>query len=469
MKRKSRRAKCQKVSPFSGDLQLIEPDAAAVDVGSRSHWVAVNPQRDPNPVREFGTFTADLISLADWLAQCEAKSVVMEATGVYWVSLYELLERRGFKVYVVDAHTVRHLPGRSKSDVKDCQWLRRLHSYGLLRGSFRPPAQIRQLRNYLRSRTKIVEAAAQQQLRMQKALTLMNIHLHHVISDLSGLTGLSIVRAIVGGERDPNRLARLRDPRIRASKETIQKSLEGNWQEELLFDLKIALESYDHFQGQIAAYDEQIRQELKEVQSKVDLAHEALPAARLKACRKRPGMSQQDQLDLREELYRISGVDLTRIDGISLQTAQKVFFEIGTDVSAWSDEKKFSSWLGLSPNHRISGGKVLKRGSRKVVNPLSVALRLAARTLRNSHSALGANFRRLIAKIGMPKAITAMARKLAVLLYRMLKYGTQYVDKGMQHYESKYQETKLQYLRAQAAKFGMILLPKQAAATGVAS
>src|SRR5580700_2494183 len=448
MKRKSRRAKCQKVSPFSGDLQLIEPDAAAVDVGSRSHWVAVNPQRDPNPVREFGTFTADLISLADWLAQCEAKSVVMEATGVYWVSLYELLERRGFKVYVVDAHTVRHLPGRSKSDVKDCQWLRRLHSYGLLRGSFRPPAQIRQLRNYLRSRTKIVEAAAQQQLRMQKALTLMNIHLHHVISDLSGLTGLSIVRAI---------------------KETIQKSLEGNWQEELLFDLKIALESYDHFQDQIAAYDEQIRQELKEVQSKVDLAHEPLSAARLKACRKRPGMSQQDQLDLREELYRISGVDLTRIDGISLQTAQKVFFEIGTDVSAWSDEKKFSSWLGLSPNHRISGGKVLKRGSRKVVNPLSVALRLAARTLRNSHSALGANFRRLIAKIGMPKAITAMARKLAVLLYRMLKYGTQYVDKGMQHYESKYQETKLQYLRAQAAKFGMILLPKQAAATGVAS
>ena len=445
MKRKSRRAKCQKGSPFSGDLQLIEPDAAAVDVGSRSHWVAVNPQRDPNPVREFGTFTADLISLADWLAQCEAKSVVMEATGVYWVSLYELLERRGFKVYVVDAHTVRHLPGRSKSDVKDCQWLRRLHSYGLLRGSFRPPAQIRQLRNYLRSR------------------------IHHVISDLSGLTGLSIVRAIVGGERDPNRLARLRDPRIRASRETIQKSLEGNWQEELLFDLKIALESYDHFQDQIAAYDEQIRQELKEVQSKVDLAHEALPAARLKACRKRPGMSQQDQLDLREELYRISGVDLTRIDGISLQTAQKVFFEIGTDVSAWSDEKKFSSWLGLSPNHRISGGKVLKRSSRKVVNPLSVALRLAARTLRNSHSALGANFRRLIAKIGMPKAITAMARKLAVLLYRMLKYGTQYVDKGMQHYESKYQETKLQYLRAQAAKFGMILLPKQAAATHVAS
>ena len=180
-------------------------------------------------------------------------------------------------------------------------------------------------------------------------------------------------------------------------------------------------------------------------------------------------MSQQDQLDLREELYRISGADLTRIDGISLQTAQKVFFEIGTDISAWSDEKKFSSWLGLSPNHRISGGKVLKRSSRKVVNPLSVALRLAARTLRNSHSALGANFRRLIAKIGMPKAITAMARKLAVLLYRMLKYGTQYVDKGMQHYESKYQETKLQYLRAQAAKLGMILLPKQAAATHVAS
>lgn len=469
MKRKSRRAKGQKVFPLSGDLKLIEPDAAAVDVGSRSHWVAVNPERDPNPVREFGTFSADLMSLADWFAHCEVKSVVMEATGVYWVNLYDLLEERGFKVYVVDAHTVRHLPGRSKSDVKDCQWLRRLHSYGLLRSSFRPPAQIGQLRNYHRSRSNIVDAAAQQQLRMQKALTLMNIHLHHVNSDISGLTGLSIVRAIVGGERDPKQLARLRDPRIRASKETIQKSLEGNWQEELLFDLKIALESYDHFQGQISAYDEQIRQALKEVPSKVDLLQEALPPGRLRVCRKRPGMSHQDQINLREELYRISGVDLTRIDGISLQTAQKVFFEIGTDVGAWDEEKRFTSWLGLSPNHCISGGKVLKRSRRKVVNPLSVALRLAARTLNNSHSALGANFRRLTAKIGMPKAITAMARKLAVLVYRMLKYGTQYVDKGMQHYQSKYQATKVHYLRAQAAKLGMILLPKQPAGAGAAA
>jgi transposase len=467
--RRFSRAKNQKLSPINDNLELIEPDAAAVDVGSRSHWVAVNPQRDANPVREFGTFTADLMSLVDWLAQCGAKSVVMEATGVYWVSLYELLEERGFKVYVVDAHTVRYLPGRSKSDIKDCQWLRRLHSYGLLRGSFRPPAQIRKLRSYQRSRGNIVEAASQQQLRMQKALKLMNIHLHHVISDISGLTGLSIVRAIVSGERDPKQLARLRDPRIVASRETVQKSLEGKWQEELLFDLKIALESYDHFQGQIAAYDEQIRQELKEVPTKEGLVQGALPPVRPRVFRKRPGMSQQDQLDLRAELYRISGVDLTRIDGISLQTAQKVFFEIGTNVNAWSDEKKFTCWLGLSPNHRISGGKVLKRSSRKVVNPLSVALRLAARTLRNSHSALGANFRRLSARIGMPKAITAMARKLAALVYRMLKYGTQYVDKGMQHYEIKYQETKVQYLRTQAAKLGMMLLPKQPATASAAT
>jgi transposase len=466
MKRKSPRAKNQKVSPFNDDLALIEPDAAAVDVGSRSHWVAVNPQRDANPVQEFGTFTADLVSLADWLVQCGAKSVVMEATGVYWVSLYELLEERGFKAYVVDAHTVRHLPGRSKSDVKDCQWLRRLHSYGLLRGSFRPPAQIRKLRSYERSRNKIIEAAAQQQLRMQKALTLMNVQLHHVISDISGLTGMAIVRAIVGGERNPKQLARLSDPRIRAKKETIEKSLEGNWQEELIFDLKIAIESYDHFERQIAAYDEQTRQELKEVPSKEGVVQGALPPGRLNVCRKRPGMSQQDQLDLREELYRISGVDLTRIDGIGLQTAQKVFFEVGTDVSAWSNERQFSSWLGLSPNHRISGGKVLKRNSRKVVNPLSVALRLAARTLQNSRSALGANFRRLIAKIGMPKAITAMARKLAVLVYRMLKYGTQYVDIGMQLYEAKYQASKIQYLRTQAARLGMILIPNQAAGAG---
>jgi len=469
MKHKNRRAKDQKVSVINNDLELVEPDAAAVDVGSRSHWVAVNGQRDPNPVREFGTFTSDLASLANWLAQCEAKSVVMEATGVYWVSLYEVLEERGFKVFVVDAHTVRHLPGRSKSDVKDCQWLRRLHSFGLLRACFRPPAQIRKLRSYLRSRGHIIEAAAQQQLRMQKALTLMNVQLHHVISDISGLTGLSIVRAIVSGERDPHKLARLRDPRILASRETIRKSLEGNWQEELLFDLQITLQTFDHFQGQIRAYDQQIRQELKKVPSHKDLVQEVLPPVRLNACRKRPGMSQEDQLDLRAELYRISGVDLTRIDGISLQTAQKVFFEIGTDVKAWPDEKKFSCWLGLSPNHRISGGKVLKRSSRKVVNPLSIALRLAARALRNSRSALGANFRRLTAKIGMPKAITAMARKLAVLIYRMLRFGTQYVDKGMQHYETKYQQSKIQYLRAQAARVGMILLPKQPAVASAAT
>lgn len=465
MKRKNRGAKQQRV--LSEELQLIEPDAAAIDIGSRSHWVAVNPQRASEPVREFGTFTTDLNRLADWLAQCRASSVVMEATGVYWVTLYELLEERGFKVYLVDAHTVRHLPGRKKSDVVDCQWIRRLHSYGLLQGSFRPPQQIRRLRSYLRSQSKVVGCAAQQQLRMQKALTLMNIQLHHVISDINGVTGLAIVRAIVGGQREAKQLACLRDPRIRATKETIEKSLQGTWQEELLFDLKIALETYDHFQSQIAAYDEQIRQELKVLPSKADLQKDPLGAPRPKSCRGRPGTTRQEQLDLRQELYRISGVDLTRIDGISLQTAQKVLFEIGTDVGAWMDERKFSSWLGLSPNHRISGGKVLKRKSRKVINHLSVALRLAARTLRNSKSALGANFRRLTAKLGMPKAITAMARKLAVLIYRMLKYGSDYVDKGMQHYQRKYQETKLQYLRRQAARLGMQLVPNQGVATGV--
>lgn len=467
MKRKISRAKSKKESVVTDGLEVIEPDAAGIDIGSRSHWVSVNPQRDAEPVREFGTFSADLNRLVDWLAQCQVKSVAMEATGVYWVTLYDLLESRGFKVFLVDAHTARHLPGRPKSDVKDCQWLRRLHSYGLLRGAFRPPMQIRRLRTYLRSRSKIVEAAAQQQLRLQKALTLMNIQLHHVISDLNGVTGLGIVRAIVEGQRDPQCLALLRDPRIKASPETICKSLEANWQPELLFDLKMALESYDHFQDQITAYDQQIDQELKEVQSKIEPETRPLPPARKQSCRARPGASKKRQLDLREELYRISGVDLTSIEGISLQTAQKVFFEIGTDVSPWSDDKKFTSWLGLSPNHHISGGKVLKRASRKVVNPLSVALRLAARTLRNSHSALGANFRRLIAKIGMPKAITAMARKLAVLIYRMLKYGTSYVDKGMKHYELKFRETKIQYLQAQAASFGMKLVPRPAAATVV--
>jgi transposase len=447
------------------NLHLLEPEAAAIDVGSRSHWVAVNPERDAQPVREFGSFTADLHCLADWLVACGATSVVMESTGVYWMALFEVLESRGLEVRLVDAQTARHLPGRPKSDVRDCQWLRRLRAYGLLRRCFRPPAQICRLRSYLRSRSRMVEAAAQQILRMQKALTQMNVQLHHVISDLSGQTGLAIVEAIVAGERDPKKLAQYRNVRIAASPATIEKGLEGHWQPELIFDLQIALKTYQFFCQQVAAYDEQIAQELRTLDSKVDPERE--PATKRRSYRLRQPRPAGPGLDLRTELYRVSGVDLTQIDGISVLTAQKVIFEIGPDVSAWADEKKFSSWLGLSPNHEISGGKVLKRRSRKVVHPLSVALRLAARSLRTSQSALGANFRRLIAKIGMPKAITALARKLAVLIYRMLKFGSAYLDKGMAYYEEKYQQSKLDYLQRQAAKLGLTLVSNPGVVVGV--
>ena len=465
MKRTKRGARHAEPQLDTESLQLIEPDAAAIDVGSRSHWVAVNPERDTEPVREFGGFTADLNRLADWLVACGAKSVVMESTGVYWMTLFGVLEGRGLQVQLVDARTARHLPGRPKSDVRDCQWLRRLHAYGLLRGCFRPPAQICRLRSYLRARSRMVESAAQQILHMQKALTQMNVHLHHVISDLSGQTGLAIVEAIVAGERDPKRLAQYRNARIVASQETIEKSLEGHWQPELVFDLQIALKTYQFFCQQVAAYDEQIAQELHQLPSKIDPEKE--PAAKRKSYRLRQPMLPGPGLDLRTELYRVSGVDLTQIDGINVLTAQKVIFEIGPEVSAWANEKKFCSWLGLSPNHHISGGKVLKRRSRKVVNPLSVALRLAARSLRTSQSALGANFRRLIAKLGMPKAITAMARKLAVLIYRLLKFGSAYLDKGMAYYEQKYQQSKLDYLQRQAAKLGLTLQPIPGAAAGV--
>ena len=316
-----------------------------------------------------------------------------------------------------------------------------------------------------RAGSRMVEAAAQQILRMQKALTQMNVQLHHVISDLSGQTGLAIVEAIVAGERDPKKLAQYRNVRIAASPETIEKSLEGHWQPELIFDLQIALKTYHFFCQQVLAYDEQIAQELRQVASKID--PEEQPTVRRPSSRLRQRLPAGNLLDLRTELYRVSGVDLTQIEGINVLTAQKVLFEIGPDVSAWADEKKFCSWLGLSPNHHISGGKVLKRRSRKVVNPLSVALRLAARSLRRSQSALGANFRRLIAKIGMPKAITAMARKLAVLIYRTLKFGSAYVDKGVAYYEQKYQQSKLDYLQRQAAKLGLSLVPTPAMAAGV--
>lgn len=450
---KSRKKKPRsKRDPFAG-LPLLNMNAAGIDVGSRKHYVAVPPDRDPKPVRSFETFTCDLQQLADWLQSCGIDTVAMESTGVYWIPVYQILESRGFQVHLVNAYHIKNVPGR-KTDIVDCQWIQKLHTFGLLNASFRPADEICVLRSYLRQRDNLIVSAGTCVQHMQKALTEMNVLLANVISDISGLTGLTIIRAILNGERDPMRLAQMKDHRIRASKDTIAKSLEGNWREELLFNLHQSLDLYEIYQNKIAECDQQIQVHLKAFEDKVDLVDQPLPAAKASKCSQRKASN----VNLRRELYRISGADLTRIDGIDVVTAQVIISEIGLDMSRWKTEKNFASWLGLCPDHRITGGKILKRRTRHVVNRVTQALRMAASNLRKSNSALGANFRRLYSRLGAPKAITAMAHKLARLVYRMIKYGHQYVDKGMEYYESKFHERRIKWLKKQAKQMNLQLI-----------
>jgi transposase len=449
-RKKSR--KNSKKDPFAG-LPPLNLNAAGIDIGNAFHYVAVPADRDSEAVRKFDCFTVDLHRLADWLKQCGIETVAMESTGVYWIPLYQILEARGFEVKLVNARHVKNLPGR-KTDILDCQWLQKLHTFGLLNNSFRPTDQICVLRSYWRQRDTLIAATSTCVQHMQKALTEMNVQLANVISDLSGCTGQAIVRAILRGERDPNKLADLRHEKIRASKQEIAKSLEGNWREELLFNLRQSMELYDFYQEKIKDCDLRIQHHLRTFQSKVE--QEVLIAASQK---RKKATGNVPHFDLSSELHRITGVDLARIDGINAVTAQTIISETGLDMTKWKTEKNFASWLGLCPDNAISGGKVLKRGTRRVINRATVALRMAARSLLRSKSALGSNYRRLRTQLGAPKAITAMAHKLARLVYRMLKYGSDYVDKGMAHYENKYRQAKLAWLKKKAAELNMTLTP----------
>jgi transposase len=446
-KQRRRKPKSQS-DPFSS-LPPLNLNAAGIDIGGSEHYVAVPHDRDKEPVRTFKAFTCDLYRLADWLQSCRIDTVAMESTGVYWIPLYQILEARGLKVYLVNAKKIKNVPGR-KTDVMDCQWIQKLHTFGLLNSSFRPTDEICVLRSYLRQRDNLVSSASTCIQHMQKALTEMNIKLANVISDISGQTGLAIIRSIVAGERDPYKLAKMKDYRIKASMDTIAKSLEGNWREELIFNLSQALALYDTYQSKIAECDLQIRSHLGTFPNSADPIEKPLTPRKSK----RP-KGNSLHFDLRDELYRISGADLTSIDGIDIVTAQVVISGIGLDMTRWRTEKAFSSWLGLCPDNRITGGKVIKSSSRKVINRATQALRMAASTLLKSKSALGANYRRLRTRLGAPKAITAMAHKLARLVYRMLKYGQYYVDKGMAHYELKFREQRIKYLKKQAKMFNL--------------
>lgn len=434
-------------------LEIAHPNAAGIDIGSGSHFVAVRPDADDTPVREFQSFTEDLEALAQWLTQCGVDVVAMESTGVYWILLYEMLESRGFVVHLVNARHVKNVSGR-KSDVLDCQWLQQLMSYGLLSGAFRPKEEICVLRAVSRQRDMLVQYQAKHVQHMQKALTQMNVQLDNVISDIVGETGQKIVRAILGGERDPLTLAKLRNGRIRASEADIVKSLQGNWRAEHLFALKQAVNLYDSYQTSIAECDAQLAQVLGSL-----AIHDDAPEPP-KSGRGRP--VKVEKFDLRKALYRVCGVDLTRIDGIDVGTALKMVAEVGPELSCFKTVKHFASWLGLCPGTKISGGKVLSGASKRTANRLAQGLRMAAVSAGKSHSALGAYYRRLAARLGKAKAIRATAHKLARLIYTLMTKGEEYVDKGQDYFEEQYQQRVMKNLKKKALAMGFSLTPVEA-------
>jgi len=438
------------VRQASEPLRIVHPDAAGIDIGSRKHYVAVPPERDPEPVRCFGCLTPDLQALARWLVACGIQTVALEATGVYWIPPMQVLEEFGLEVYLVDARQAKHLPGR-KTDVKDCQWLQQLHTHGLLTRAFRPADAICVLRSFWRHRKDLVEMASMQIQWMHKSLEQMNLQLHKVLSDVTGVTGTKIIKAILAGERDPVVLAQMKHPLVQSSTDTIAQALTGDWRVEHLFTLRQAVELYEVYQQKIEACDQEIQKYMQSLETRAE-AKDLEP--------RKGGTRRKNQVhfDLRGRLYELTGVDLTRIDAIDAMTAQAVVSECGIDMSRFATEKHYSSWLGLSPNHEITGGKVRRRRTRKVRNRAAQALRLAAQSLHKSKSALGAYFRRMCSRLGPAKAITATAHKLAILIYRMLKYGMAYVDQGQQAYEKQYQERTLQMLKKRVKQMGYALV-----------
>jgi len=433
----------------------MRPDAAGIDIGATEIFVAVPPDRVDENVRSFPTFTQDLYALADWLKQCGVTTVAMESTGVYWIPLFQILEDRGFQVCLVNARHVKNVPGR-RTDVSDCQWLQFLHSVGLLRASYRPEQEVCAVRALLRHRESLVQMAATHVHHMQKALDQMNLQVHHVISDITGQTGLAIVDAILAGKRDPWELAKLRHERIKASEEVIAKSLVGDYRPEHVFTLRQSLIAYRSYQTLIDDCDREIRRCLEEFKTPRQ------PDASVGAPQKPSKTPAPDGL-LRSELKRVFGIDLTKIPGIRVGIAQMLFGEIGPDFKKFRSASAFASWMGLCPDNDISGGKVLWVGTRKVNCRAATALRMAAQSLHHSKSALGDFYRRMRAKLGAPKAITAAAHKLARIIFHLVTTGQEFDDSRFAADQLRHQKRQEAKLRAKAKAMGFELIPLQQA------
>jgi transposase len=440
-----------------------------VDVGAEAVYVAVPADRDPQPIQRFATFTRDLHGLAKWLKRCRVRTVAMESTGVYWIPLFQILESHGFEVVLVNARHVKNVPGR-KSDVADCEWLRYLHSVGLLRGSFRPADQICAVRALLRHRDSLVKSASRSVLHMQKAFDQMNVHLHHALSELTGQTGLRITDAILAGQRDPAHLADLADPRVKASRETLIKALEGDWRVEHLFTLRQARQTYGHYQQMIDECEAEIETLIGQFEAESrepdDLASDT-PESDAPAEDAQPGKESESSpgdgpFDLQAHLARLFGVDLTRIPGIGLTTAQIVFAEIGPDFSRFPSARHFAAWLNLCPNNKISGDKVLSSRTGPGANRVAQALRWCTQTLYRNSSYLGQYFRRMRARLGAPKAIVATAHKLARIIYHLITQQTEYDESQFAHLEEQHQRRLERRLRSQARALGFQLVPNDA-------
>jgi len=461
MSRKQRREWTRKIQADDVSLEVVHPDAAGIDIGNECPYLAVPSKRDSEqPVRRFGCVTAELQAMAEWLKQCGIRTGALQSTGVYGIPVYDIVEAAGLEVYLVNARETKNLPGQ-KTDVQESPWLMKLPTYGLLRNSFRPTAEIRRMRNYWRQRNDLIQSAGRHIQRMQKVLTERNVQLAHGISDWSGVTGQAIVKAILGGERDPHKLAELRDPRIQATPEQMARSLEGNWQEDLLFILRQEHEAHEFCHKQIAACDQELKEYLNQQEDRSQGAQ--LEEEKRKNRRHNKKGHKPQQFDMREALFRMTGVDLTRIDGIDVMTAATVISEAGWDMSKWRTQNHFVSWLRLCPDNQVSGQKIIGKGRLPTNNRLTTALKIAATSLKQSETYLGAQFRRLRTRLGSPGAIQAMAAKLARLVYGMLRYGMRYVDRGAQVYEEQHRQRQILFLKRKAAELGLKVVETAAA------